>query len=178
VKRRTAALGSALFFAAAPSVVAGAIPWTMTGWVARPGPMAARLVGAALIVVALPVLVSSFARFAFEGRGTPAPIAPTERLVVGGAYRFTRNPMYLAVVSCIAGQALVLWQPRLFGYAAVVLALMAGFVWIYEEPTLRKRYGEDYDAYRRAVPAWWIRLRPWTPPAQSDRRLPPVNDKE
>jgi protein-S-isoprenylcysteine O-methyltransferase Ste14 len=99
----------------------------------------------------------------FEGRGTPAPTAPTERLVVGGLYRHVRNPMYLAVGATIVGQALVLGRPLLLAYAAAFGLVVATFVWSYEEPTLSARYGEQYAAYRRAVPAWWPRLRPWTP---------------
>src|SRR5215467_7357831 len=66
------------------------------------------------------VLIHAFARFILEGIGTPAPVAPTERLVVGGLYRYVRNPMYLAVVACIVGQALALGQPALLLYAVLV----------------------------------------------------------
>jgi protein-S-isoprenylcysteine O-methyltransferase Ste14 len=96
-----------------------------------------------------------------EGLGTPAPVASPERLVVGGLYRYVRNPMYLAVLLTIVGEALVLLQPVLLVYAAVVGVAMASFVYGYEEPTLSARFGAEYDAYRRAVPAWWPRLRPW-----------------
>jgi protein-S-isoprenylcysteine O-methyltransferase Ste14 len=83
--------------------------------------------------------------------------------VVGGLYRHVRNPMYLAVGATIVGQALVLGRPLLLAYAAAFGLVVATFVWSYEEPTLSARYGEEYAAYRRAVPAWWPRLRPWTP---------------
>ena len=95
--------------------------------------------------------------------GTPAPVAPPERLVVGGLYRFVRNPMYVAVLLTILGQALVLLQPVLVVYAAIVGIAMASFVYGYEQPTLSARFGAEYDAYRRAVPGWWPRLRPWQP---------------
>jgi protein-S-isoprenylcysteine O-methyltransferase Ste14 len=78
-------------------------------------------------------------------------------------YRHVRNPMYVAMVVVLVGQALVLWQPRLLVYAAVAWATSALFVLGYEQPALRRRFGEQYDAYRRAVPAWWPRLRPWRP---------------
>src|SRR5919108_2873672 len=101
MRRPAAAAGSALFFAAAPGVVAGLVPWWLTGWRVR-GPLAhwapVRLAGLILLVLGAIVLVRAFARFAVEGRGTPAPVAPTERLVIGGLYRHVRNPMYLAVV--------------------------------------------------------------------------------
>ena len=109
--------------------------------------------------VGIVVLVPAFVQFAMEGIGTPAPVAPTERLVVGGLYRYVRNPMYLAVLSIIVGQALVLGQPGLLVYAAVVALAFGIFVAAYEEPTLHRRYGAEYDAYRQAVPAWWPRLR-------------------
>jgi protein-S-isoprenylcysteine O-methyltransferase Ste14 len=108
--------------------------------------------------------VHAFARFVAQGRGTPAPIAPTERLVVTGPYRYVRNPMYLAVLAAIVGQALVLWQGVLLTYAAVVCASFVAFVKAYEEPTLARRFGGQYAAYRRAVPGWWPRRRPWAGP--------------
>ena len=157
-----AALGSALFLLVAPGVMAGVVPWLLTGWDAREPPLVVVVLGAALIVVGTGVLLHAFARFVLEGRGTPAPIAPTERLVVGGLYRHVRNPMYLAVSATIVGQALVLGRWWLVGYAAAFLAVVAAFVRLYEEPTLSARYGEEYAAYRRGVPGWWPRLRPWS----------------
>ena len=106
------------------------------------------------------VLIWSFAHFAVEGRGTPAPPAPTEQLVVAGPYRYVRNPMYLAVLAVIIGQALLLGRLVLLGYAAVVAAAFVAFVYGYEQPTLARRYGAEYEAYRRAVPGWWPRLVP------------------
>ena len=159
-----AAVGTSAFFLVAPFVVAGVIPWAITGWHggdAPPWPL--RVVGLALIAVGGVVLLMAFVRFVTEGRGTPAPVAPTQRLVVGGLYRYVRNPMYLAVLAIVLGQAIVLWRPILFGYAALVGLAFVSFVTGYEEPTLRQAYGEEYEAYRRAVPGWWPRLRPWTP---------------
>ena len=129
------------------------MPWLLTGWDSREPPAVVVVLGAALIVVGAGVLLHAFARFVLEGRGTPAPIAPTERLVVGGLYRHVRNPMYLAVGATIVGQALVLGRWGLVVYAAAFLAVVAAFVRFYEEPTLSARYGEEYAAYRRAVPA-------------------------
>jgi protein-S-isoprenylcysteine O-methyltransferase Ste14 len=150
-----AALGSTVFFVAAPCVVAGLVPWWITGWSAPrfwPGLL---LVGAGVVV-----LLRAFVRFVQEGRGTPAPVAPTERLVVGGDYRYVRNPMYVAVVATILGQALLFLDRWLLVYAVIAWSVMAAFVRWYEEPLLRARYGEDYEDYRRTVPAWWPRLRP------------------
>ena len=161
MKKTTAAAGSALFFALAPGLVAGVIPWWITRWEVRQPSYGAplRIVGVALLVAGVVVLVHAFGRFVVEGAGTPAPIAPTERLVVGGLYRYVRNPMYLAVLAAVIGQALVLGQPALFVYAALLFGIVAAFVRWYEEPVLQRRYGEEYEAYKRAVPAWWPRWR-------------------
>ena len=166
MRRARAAAGSVVFFVVAPSVVAGVVPWWLTGWrVEHSGPYWAvlRVVGAALLAAGIVVLVHAFVRFVVEGVGTPAPIAPTGRLVVGGLYRYVRNPMYVAVAAAIAGQALVLGQPALLLYDVAFWLVVATFVRLYEEPTLARRFGAQYEAYRRAVPAWWPRRRPWQP---------------
>jgi len=161
--RLGAALGSAVFLLAAPGVVAGLVPWLLTGWRSSNPPAFVAVLGAALVAVGVGVLLSAFGRFVVEGRGTPAPIAPTERLVVGGLYRHVRNPMYVAVGATIVGQALLLGRPLLLAYAGLFWLVVATFVRSYEEPTLSARYGEEYSAYQRAVPAWRPRLRPWSP---------------
>ena len=157
-----AALGSALFLLVAPGVAAGLVPWLLTGWDSSDPPAWLAVLGAALVAAGAGALLHAFARFVVEGTGTPAPVAPTDRLVVGGLYRHVRNPMYVAVVATIVGQALLLGRPWLLAYAAALWLVFAAFVKGYEEPTLSARYGEQYAAYRRAVPAWWPRLRPWS----------------
>jgi protein-S-isoprenylcysteine O-methyltransferase Ste14 len=163
VRRLEAAAGSAVFLVVAPGVVAGLVPCLLTDWRSSDPPVPVALVGAALIALGAGVLLLTFGRFVVEGRGTPAPVAPTERLVVGGLYRHVRNPMYIAVAATIVGQALLLGRPLLLAYAAAYWVIVATFVRTYEEPTLSARYGDDYAAYRRAVPAWRTRLRPWSP---------------
>src|SRR5215218_8292491 len=164
MRRPTAAVGSALFFLVGPGIMAGLVPWLLTGWHVR-GPLPywapMRVLGVILLVAGLIALIQAFARFVVEGLGTPAPIAAPERLVVGGLYRYVRNPMYVAILAVIVGQALLLGQLGLLLYAAALWLISAAFVRWYEEPTLRRRFGADYEAYRRAVPAWWPRLRPW-----------------
>src|SRR5215475_14955532 len=111
VRKTIAVLGSALFFAVAPSVLAGLIPWSITHWEFRPPFFdlpATRAVGMLLIAAGLPGLIDSFARFALQGLGTPAPIAPPQNLVVTGLYRYVRNPIYVAVVAVILGQGILL----------------------------------------------------------------------
>jgi protein-S-isoprenylcysteine O-methyltransferase Ste14 len=166
MRRPIAAVGSAMFFLVAPGVVVGLIPWLLTRWQVRePVPYWApvRVLGMILLVAGLIVLVQAFVRFVVEGFGTPAPIAAPERLVVGGVYRYVRNPMYVAVLAAIVGQALLLGRLGLLLYAGAGWLIVAAFVRWYEEPTLARRFGADYEAYRRAVPAWWPRLRPWKP---------------
>jgi protein-S-isoprenylcysteine O-methyltransferase Ste14 len=166
MRRWKAAAGSAVFFVVAPVLVAGLIPWGLTHWQVRAewaAPL--RIAGLVLVAAGAVVLVSAFARFVVEGLGTPAPIAPTEHLVVGGLYRYVRNPMYLAVLAVIVGQALWFGDPVLFGYAAVAWLAFAAFVVGYEQPRLFEQFGEEYAAYRKAVRAWIPRLHPWTPPA-------------
>jgi protein-S-isoprenylcysteine O-methyltransferase Ste14 len=172
VLKPAAAAGTALFLALAPGIVDGVIPWWLTRW--RVGErwgmlLPVRIVGFALIAAAAAVLVHSFSRFVAEGAGTPAPVAPTERLVVGGLYRYVRNPMYVAVVAIIIGQGLVLGRAALLLYAGAVLLTMASFARWYEEPRLLRTFGTEYEAYRRAVPGWMPRLRPWQP---DTRRTP------
>ncbi len=165
MRKPAAAAGSALFFAAAPGVVAGLIPWWLTRWQLR-GPLAhwaaVRVTGLVLLTAGALVLVKSFARFVAEGRGTPAPAAPTERLVIGGLYQHVRNPMYLAVVAAITGQSLILAQPVLLAYAAAVWVIVAAFVRWYEEPALTRQFGAQYQAYQHSVRAWLPRIRPMT----------------
>jgi protein-S-isoprenylcysteine O-methyltransferase Ste14 len=159
---RRAALGSFAFLVVAPGVAAGLVPWLLTGWDADgdvPTPLV--IAGIVLVAAGAAVLLHAFARFVIEGLGTPAPVAPPERLVIGGLYRYVRNPMYIAVAATIIGQALLLWQVALLPYAAAFCVAVAAFVRLYEEPTLARRFGADYDAYRRAVPRWWPRRRPW-----------------
>jgi protein-S-isoprenylcysteine O-methyltransferase Ste14 len=120
-----------------------------------------RAVGALLIVVGIPVLLDSFARFALQGLGTPAPVFPTRHLVVSGLYRHVRNPIYVAVVSVIVGQGLFLGNLRLLEYGAIIWLGFHAFVLAYEEPKLRATFGAEYGAFCAHVPRWLPRLRPW-----------------
>lgn len=168
-------MGSAIFFVLAPGTVAGVIPWWLTGWrSADPLPfwLPMRILGIVLAAAGVLVLVQAFARFVSEGLGTPAPIAAPDRLVVGGLYRYVRNPMYLANLAIIVGQALALGRLELLAYAGAVALAFIGFVRWYEEPTLSARFGPAYDAYRRAVPGWWPRRHPWAPTADEPAGRP------
>ncbi len=167
MRRVYAIIGSAVFLVVAPGVVAGYIPWTISHWRFAPsffGFPWLRIVGCLFIAAGLPVLLDSFGRFALEGLGTPNPVMPTRHLVVTGFYRFVRNPMYIAVDSVIVGQGLLFANRRVVGYAAVVAAAFFFFVLLYEEPTMRRSFGSDYDEYRSNVPRWLPRLTPWQAP--------------
>ncbi len=162
MKESRAVLGSALFLVLAPGIVDGLVPWWLTRWRAGAGASAgARVLGALVVAAGVAVLLDAFVRFARIGRGTPSPTHPTERLVVSGLYRHTRNPMYLAVVALIAGQALLLWRRELLVYALGAALAVALWVRLYEEPTLRRRFGAEYERYLSAVPRWWVRRRAW-----------------
>ncbi len=153
-----------MFFAVAPGCVAGLAPWWISGWhMQRPflGLSLFRVAGAALMVLGTPMLLDSFARFALQGLGTPAPVFPTRHLVVTGLYRSVRNPMYVGVVSVITGQAFLLGNVRVLGYGALVWMAFHVFVIAYEEPTLRRTFGAEYERFCANVPRWIPRLRPW-----------------
>lgn len=154
------AIGSAVFFVAAPGVVAGLLPWWLSDGFASNATWG-RIPGAVLFLGGLGVLVHSFVRFVLA-HGTPAPIAPTKHLVVQGFYRYVRNPMYVAIVAIILGEALWAMWGSLFLYAAIAWLIPATFVKLYEEPTLKRQFGAEYETYKRHVPAWIPRLKPWT----------------
>ena len=154
--------GSILFLVVAPGTVAGLVPWLLTGWQgydAMPVPLT--VLGAVLLAAGVAVLLHAFGQFVLEGLGTPFPAAPPRHLVVGGLYRYVRNPMYVALVAAVLGQALVLGRLNLLVYAVLVWATTAAFVRFREEPVLGRSFGAEYAEYRGAVRAWWPRLRPW-----------------
>jgi protein-S-isoprenylcysteine O-methyltransferase Ste14 len=164
-ERRTvrAWLGTIVFLFLAPGIVAGLVPWLITGWRVPDwgGWLPVVVVVAALLILpGIAFLLISFARFAMAG-GTPAPPAPTQHLVVEGPYRFVRNPMYLAVAAIILGQVVLFGSWWLFGWLVLALVAVVLFVRAYEEPSLERTYGDEYLEYRANVPGWWPRLRPW-----------------
>ena len=160
MSRTTALLGSALFLVLAPGTIAGLIPWLIVQW---PAPVNSRwvVVGLTFLAPGGVLLLDCFRRFAVQGLGTPAPVAPPERLIVTGAYRYVRNPMYVAVVSLILGQAALFASLPVLIYGLVMWTGFHTFVLGYEEPTLRRQFPEDYVAYFDAVPRWVPRFTPW-----------------
>jgi protein-S-isoprenylcysteine O-methyltransferase Ste14 len=162
-RRAAAIVGSVIFFVIAPMTVAGLIPWWITRWRSELSfgdiPVL-RVVGVLLIVAGVPVLLDSFARFAIQGLGTPAPVFPTRHLVVQGLYRYVRNPIYVAVVTVVLGQALFFGSLGLLEYCAILWLGFHLFVLAYEEPTLRATFGDEYEAFCSHVPRWIPRARP------------------
>lgn len=162
--RASASLGTAIFFLVAPGSFAGLAPWWISHWrlnqpFFRFSPF--RAAGVLILVVGLLAVLDSFARFALEGLGTPAPMLPTQSLVVNGLYRYVRNPMYLALLCVIFGQAFLLGNTALLVYGAMAWLLTHVFVLFYEEPTLRATFGAQYSGYCAHVPRWIPRFTPW-----------------
>ena len=168
--RARSVLGSLLFVVIVPGSVAGLIPWLLTGWRWADDfgdQIAVRVIGGVLIMFGLSVLLYAIYKLALDGLGTPAPIAPTRQLVVEGPNRFVRNPMYIAVVVMIVGQALLLDGVSLLWYGAFCGVCQVIFAHAYEEPALTARFGPEYEQYKKAVPAWLPRLTPWQPHTQT-----------
>jgi protein-S-isoprenylcysteine O-methyltransferase Ste14 len=155
--RAKAWIGSGIFLLLAPGIVAGVVPYLLTGWRGadwgRAG-LAISVIAAVLILSGVVFLLQAFVRFAADGLGTPAPVAPTEHLVMTGVYRWVRNPMYLAVWSIILGQGLLFASVPLLVYLLAAATAMVLFVKLYEEPTLERKYGDEYREYRQQVPGW------------------------
>lgn len=172
MRNGVALVTSAAWFLLTAGVGAVLIPWWLTGWQvqsppALPGPT--RGIGAALIFLGLVPPVHVFAQFVRAG-GTPMPGAMTTRLVVSGFNAYVRNPIYLGAVTIFVGEALLLWQGILLGYAVAAWVAIAAFVRWYEEPALLRRFGSDYEAYRQAVRSWIPRRHPWVARAHTQDR--------
>ena len=138
--------------------------WFIPRWIAGPDAFSSPRSGGFIILAAgLAVMSTCMWEFAWRGLGTPAPFDPPRRLVVTGLYRFVRNPMYVGGALAIAGEAAAF--PRLTGPMLVVLAVFwiftNGFIFLYEEPALRRTFGPDYDDYCRHVRRWTPRLTPF-----------------
>ncbi len=164
LRRVLAIVGSAVFLIIAPGFVAGLVPWWISHWrLGTPffGMPLLPFAGGILVTSGVLGLFDSFVRFAVQGVGTPAPVFPTRHLVVTGLYRYVRNPMYVAVVSTIVGQGLIFGNVTLVEYGGLVWLLFHLFVLIYEEPTLRARFGSEYTLFCTEVPRWIPRFTPW-----------------
>ena len=143
--------------------------WLLPSWLEfRAGTAAVmpwRWLAAIPAVVGFTLALNCIWDFGRHGRGTPAPFAPPQRLVVTGWYRYVRNPMYLGFFLGWLGLWAVFGRASLSALAValgmVLIAIL--FVRFYEEPALRRMFGADYDEYCRNVPRWLPRPRPWQP---------------
>lgn len=150
-------LKTIIFTFVVPGTVTVLVPYWLLSSRSAPPPMNigwVRFVGLVPILLGISIYLWCAWDFTFAGRGTPAPIDPPKELVMRGLYRYSRNPMYVGVLSVLLGEALVLRSQRLFEYTAVVFGFFYLFVLLYEEPILRQKFGESYQAYCRAVPRW------------------------
>lgn len=160
--RWAAALGTAVFALIVQGGGVVLLPYAFTRWQpGTPWPVVVRVIGVGLIAVGGTVVAWAFTQFAAEGAGVPIPGEPNaRRLTVGGPYRYVRNPLYVASVVAISGQALLLSRPVLLIYAAAFLAITLFLVHWIEDPALARRFGQQFEDYRNQVPGWWPRLPP------------------
>jgi protein-S-isoprenylcysteine O-methyltransferase Ste14 len=118
-----------------------------------------QIAGVALVVIGALLAVWSILVFVFVGRGTPAPFDPPRRLVIRGPYTFVRNPMYIGAGIALSGAALFYESIGLFAYVIAYFVILHLFVLLYEEPTLRRTFGAEYDEYLERVRRWWPKHR-------------------
>ena len=147
-----------IFTVLVPGTVAGYMPYLLLGGFSRPPSGPVSWVGASVIVLGAAIYFRCAWEFAVRGLGTPAPIAPTKFLVTTALHRYIRNPMYVGVAMVILGQAALFRSVHLVEYAAVMLLIVHLFVVFYEEPTLYRQFGEEYEKYRGTVPRWIPKL--------------------
>lgn len=126
------------------------------------GPVALRALGMLVATAGGSLALWCVLAFALLGKGTPAPFDPPRRLVVRGPYAYVRNPMYWGAALALLGAALAFRSLALAGYAVLFMAVAHAFVRAYEEPTLRRLFGKDYEAYCRHVRRW-VPRRPGRP---------------
>jgi protein-S-isoprenylcysteine O-methyltransferase Ste14 len=146
-------LKNLLFTMVFPATVAGWLPWLLSR---RGAPGSAAWVAAAVPLFAAGIAVYSWCvwDFASFGRGTPLPLDAPRKLVARGLYRYTRNPMYVGVLTTVLGWAALFHSPRLLAYAACVWTMFHLFVVLYEEPHLSRVFPGEYAEYRKRVPRW------------------------
>jgi len=145
-----------------PTIVAGIVPWLLTRWDGEQRSLTLKIFGFVVLLAGGALVIETTARFALQGRGTPAPWAPPELFVERGSYRYVRSPMYSGVILLILGQALLLGQEILYAWAAFAWLLFTSFLVFYEEPQLVRRFGGSYEEYRRRVRRW-VPTRPRSP---------------
>jgi protein-S-isoprenylcysteine O-methyltransferase Ste14 len=154
-------LRSLLWTLLLPGVYAGFIPWQYFGVSHAQVDLShpAHLLGLAAILSGAGLLAACIWEFAHSGRGTLSPADPPRELVVHGLYRYVRNPMYLSVTVIVLGEALLTGSRGLLLYWVIWFVLVNLVVLLYEEPGLRRRFGESYEDYTRRVGRWLPRFQ-------------------
>jgi len=147
-------LKTILFTMLVPGSVLVLIPQRLLGGFPRPAAGPLTWLGGLIILLGASIYFRCAWEFAVRGLGTPAPIAPTKFLVTTALHRYVRNPMYIGVFLVLLGEAGLFRAPLLLAYAAFFCVPVELFVVYYEEPTLRRRFGESYEQYRSSVPRW------------------------
>jgi len=148
-----------IFTLLVPGTVTVYLPYRLLERTPMPGSWVALAAGLCLAALGLGVYLWCAWEFVSAGQGTPAPIDAPKKLVVSGLNRFVRNPMYIGVMSMVLGESIMFDSLVLLIYAVGLAAFFNLFVMVYEEPTLRKKFGPDYDKYCWRVPRWIPRLK-------------------
>lgn len=141
-------------------------PWLR---LSMPHPIAQLAVGTILCVVGLILLIATISRFIRRGRGTLAPWDTPSHLVVDGPYAYTRNPMISCVGFVLLGEAALFWSPGILIWFAVFVVVNTFYFKLSEEPGLVRRFGDEYREYRKHVPMWIPRIKPWRSARSDDR---------
>jgi protein-S-isoprenylcysteine O-methyltransferase Ste14 len=161
-QRKNAVISILFIVVGGPAILLVYLPFWLTHFrIPADEPRWEELVACALIAAGVAPLLESAARFVRVGKGTLVPTNATQHLVVSGLYRYVRNPMYVGVATCLAAEAILFRSANLVAELLLALIGVHLFVCLYEEPTLRKRYGQEYDEFKRNVPRWLPRLTPW-----------------
>ena len=177
MRRPAAAVVSVAWGVALGGTFGALLPCVLGDWrFHRPLPYWAvsQAVGGLLICVGVAAIVQSFTEF-IRANGTPVPVASPPRLVVNGCYRYVRNPIYVGFLATLIGETLLFGSWGLLEYTALSWCIGAAAVRFYDEPTLARKFGAEYQDYRRAVRAWIPRLHPWTPTEPAAAETPEQN---
>lgn len=150
----TTLLKTLLFTVIVPGTVTVYVPVFLLRpeWPSSWGPL--QWLSVPVLAAGLAIYVWCASDFTFTGGGTPAPIDPPKTLVMSGLYRYSRNPMYVGVLSILIGEVLFFASPPHLLYTAAIFAAFQSFIVFYEEPHLRQTFGEAYIRYCKAVPRW------------------------
>jgi len=148
------------------AVVVPALLLRRAGWSAATAEVGAARAAAGLVLISagLAMLAWTVTLFIRIGRGTLAPWDPTRRLVIRGPYARVRNPMISGVLTILVGEAIATAASPLWTWAALFLTINHSYFILSEEPGLARRFGAEYDEYKRHVPRWIPRLTAWRPP--------------